>query len=305
MPTRPGQAATADPGCSGPGRAPQAQTARWPQTFLPVQCLLRTPQPTVHVTAFLPTARPAPPGPAGMTVSWYEKKSSGTQQHKVTGMADSMTRTCPQLPLFGTIRPRGGPQAEGLHSDLQLCAERASTLTAWGVRGTRPGVHSISPAFHVDASPTSSATERDHDRKAAVTANPQGPCRRGRHCSPGRWRCQSPQRALASHPALPASGAQVPAARRARPGCACPQECVGRSRIPVVSWPRVTAREARHLQPSWNVLPAPTNCSLSVLGCVACARPGGAPHLAGRWGAEETMLTVQVPRHSKLVPVTT
>lgn len=189
VPTRPGQAATADPGCSGPGRAPQAQTARWPQTFLPVQCLLRTPQPTVHVTAFLPTARPAPPGPAGTTVSWYERKSSGTQQHKVTGMADSMTRTCPQLPLFGTIRPRGGPQAEGLHSDLQLCAERASTLTAWGVRGTRPGVHSISPAFHVDASPTSSATERDHDRKAAVTANPQGPCRRGRHCSPGRWRC--------------------------------------------------------------------------------------------------------------------
>lgn len=86
VPTRPGQAATADPGCSGPGRAPQAQTARWPQTFLPVQCLLRTPQPTVHVTAVLPTAGPAPPGPAGTTVGWYERKSSGSQEHEVTGL---------------------------------------------------------------------------------------------------------------------------------------------------------------------------------------------------------------------------
>lgn len=159
VPTRPGQAATADTGCSGPGRAPQAQTARWPQTFLLVQCLLRTPQPTVHVTAVLPTVGPAPPGPAGTTVSWYERKSSGTQEHEVTGMANSMTRTCPQLPLFGTIRPRGGPQAEGPSQRPPALRRQSEHTHSVGGGGTRPGVHSISPAFHVDASPTRSATE--------------------------------------------------------------------------------------------------------------------------------------------------
>lgn len=84
MPTWPRQAAMTDPGCLGPGQCTAGPDGETATNVISSAVPMRTPQPTVHVTGIFPTAGPAPPGPAGTTVSWYERKS-GTQEHGTQG----------------------------------------------------------------------------------------------------------------------------------------------------------------------------------------------------------------------------